>query len=308
MAAVETGRIVNSGGEKWLGKEIKVLDHGFVYLVDYMGGDESIVQAARVSYGRGNRRVSEDRALIRNLMRNDHTSPFEMVETEWHAKMPIFVARQWVRHRTASLNEISGRYSILDDDVYIPEAEVIAAQSKSNKQGRGKTFDAEQAEEVRELLKADAHMAYTHYEYLLNDDGTEKPVDPDRDMLARELARLGLSLNFYTQWYWKMDLHNLLHFLDLRMDSHAQWEIRQYANAMATVVKDLVPQTWEAFVDYRLEAVRLSGKETLAIAALMRGAGVKLTSEQLAEMAGSQGWGKTEKTEFEAKARRLGIL
>ena len=237
MRKYETGRLTVPEAEEILGKEFPVLNHGFVRLVDYMGGDDSIVQAARVSYGRGTKKVSEDSGLIRYLMRHRHTTPFEMVELKFHAKMPIFVARQWIRHRTANVNEYSARYSILDKEFYVPEPEVIATQSKTNRQGREEVFSPKQAEEVRMVLIEDAKVVYEHYTNMLNEDPKNpgQPIDKMKGMLARELARMNLSLNFYTQWYWKIDLHNLFHFLGLRMDPHAQWEIRQYANEMAKI-------------------------------------------------------------------------
>lgn len=244
-----TLRPVSEGGEKWLYRPIKCLDHGFVYLVDYMGNDSSVVEAARVSYGRGTKRVSEDRSLIRYLKRHLHTTPSEMVELKFHAKMPIFVARQWIRHRTASVNEYSGRYSEMSAEFYVPEAGVLAKQSKDNRQGRGETLTREDQEKVLSILKEDQNNSYSHYKDFLSMD------------LARELARIGLSVSNYTEWYWKIDLHNLLHFLRLRMDSHAQYEIRVYADAMARITRDLVPVSFEAFEDYQLKSLSLSREE-----------------------------------------------
>jgi thymidylate synthase (FAD) len=304
-----TKRSVNPGAEKWLGEVIPVLDHGFVYLVDYMGDDYVIEQAARVSYGKGTRTVSETRGLIRYLRRHRHTTPFEMVEFKFHARMPIFVARQWVRHRTASINEYSARYSILDREFYVPEPEVIAQQSKSNRQGREEIVDPGQAEVVRRLLIEDALRAYGHYEEMLNDDGTGKPLDPEKPMIARELARMNLTLNYYTQWYWKIDLHNLFHFLKLRMDNHAQWEIRQYANAMSEIVKDVVPFAWEAFVDYEQEATYLSRQERQILAEVFQRREVKLTVKEVEEIAGSIGLtNKRERKELLKKFGELGLL
>jgi thymidylate synthase (FAD) len=304
-----TRRAVSPGGEKWLGQKIPVLDHGFVYLVDYMGGDEAIEQAARVSYGSGTRSVSATRGLMRYLWRHRHTTPFEMVELKFHAKMPIFVARQWVRHRTANINEYSGRYSILDKEFYVPDPGVLAAQSKGNKQGRQEVLAAGEAEAVRRLLIDDAERAYEHYEYLINDDGSGAPVDAERASLARELARMNLSLNFYTQWYWKIDLHNLFHFLRLRMDNHAQYEIRVYADAMAQIVADLVPIAWEAFEDYDAGALTLSRPEQSALAALWtaRTAG-SLTPEDVITAATAAGLtSKREQDELLAKLKLLGL-
>lgn len=226
---------------------IPCLDHGFVRLVDYMGDDGAVVQAARVSYGTGTKKVSEDRGLIRYLMRHRHTTPFEMCELKLHVKLPIFVARQWIRHRTANVNENSGRYSVLDREFYLPRPEDLAVQSTNNKQGRGEVLDADSAAEVLRLLRRDAEQTYDTYEELL-----------DTHHLARELARMNLGVNYYTQWYWKIDLHNLLHFLSLRIDPHAQYEIRVYGEAMAGLVKAWVPHVWEAFEDYRVGAVTLS--------------------------------------------------
>jgi thymidylate synthase (FAD) len=207
--------------EDILYEALPVLDHGFVRVIDYMGDDGAIVQAARVSYGRGTRRVSEDRGLINYLMRHRHTTPFEMCEIKYHVKLPIFVARQWIRHRTANVNEYSARYSILDNEFYIPTPEHLAAQSAANRQGRGEIIEGEAARRVLDLLRDDAERAYAGYANLLNEDETGTPRDPSWPGLARELARMNLSLNFYTQWYWKTDLHNLLHFLSLRADPHA---------------------------------------------------------------------------------------
>ena len=226
---------------------IEVLDHGFVRVIDYMGDDAAIVQAARVSYGRGTRRVSEDSGLIRYLMRHRHSTPFEMCEIKYHVKLPIFVARQWIRHRTANVNEYSARYSILDREFYIPAPEHLAAQSLANRQGRGDVLDGDEAAEVLALLRDDAARNYDHYAAMLNEDAEGEPVDPSRQGLARELARMNLTLNTYTQWYWKTDLHNLFHFLSLRADAHAQYEIRVYAEAMLRTVDAWVPLAAQAF-------------------------------------------------------------
>ena len=224
-----------------------------------MGDDAAIVQSARVSYGRGTRRISDDRGLIRYLMRHQHTTPLEMCEIKLHCKMPIFVARQWVRHRTANLNEYSARYSILDREFYIPSQETMSAQSQTNRQGRGQQLSAEEARQVQDLLIQDAMRAYDHYEEMLNEERDGRPRDPSRIGLARELARMNLSLNYYTQWYWKIDLHNLLNFLRLRADPHAQHEIRVYAQAILDLlVKPWVPLTHEAFLDYQLNAAARS--------------------------------------------------
>ncbi|MDA0256818.1 MAG: FAD-dependent thymidylate synthase, partial [Chloroflexi bacterium] len=265
-----------------------VLDHGFVRVVDYMGDDAAIVQAARVSYGRGTRRVSEDRGLIRYLMRHRHTTPFEMCELKLHVKLPIFVARQWIRHRTANVNEYSARYSILDREFYVPDEAQLAAQSTSNRQGRGELLSGEESARVLGLLRDDAEHAYDRYEELLNEAPGGEPRDPDRSGLARELARMSLTLNFYTQWYWKVDLHNLLHFLSLRADAHAQHEIRVYADAILDhFVKPWVPAAYEAFCDYRLGGAQLSAGALTVVRALL--AGRRDEAEALRESTGLAG-------------------
>jgi thymidylate synthase (FAD) len=246
--------------EALLFEAMPVLDHGFVRVVDYMGDDAAIVQAARVSYGRGTRAANEDRGLIRYLMRHRHSTPFEMCEIKYHVKLPIFVARQWIRHRTANVNEYSARYSILDREFYIPAPDQLAAQSAVNRQGRGDILEGAEAARVLDLLREDATRNYDHYLEMLNEDDAGAPRDPGRQGLARELARMNLTLNAYTQWYWKTDLHNLLGFLSLRADAHAQYEIRVYADAMLGSVKAWCPIAFEAFRDYRLGAVTLSAQ------------------------------------------------
>ena len=257
--------------EAMLYQAIPVLDHGFVRVIDYMGDDGAIVQAARVSYGRGTRRVSEDAGLIRYLMRHWHSTPFEMCEIKYHVKLPIFVARQWIRHRTANVNEYSARYSILDREFYIPEPEQLAAQSASNRQGRGEVLQGAEAAHVLDLLRQDAMQTYDHYAEMLNEDATGEPRDPARQGLARELARMNLTLNTYTQWYWKTDLHNLFHFLRLRADAHAQYEIRVYAEVMLDTVAAWVPAACQAFRDYRLGAVTLSAQMLDSVKRLLAG-------------------------------------
>ncbi len=237
--------------EAMLFTALPVLDHGFVRVIDYMGDDAAVVQAARVSYGRGTRKISEDEGLIRYLMRHWHSTPFEMCEIKYHVKLPIFVARQWIRHRTANVNEYSARYSIMDKEFYIPAPAQLAAQSADNRQGRGAVLGGEEARRVLSLLRQDAEQTYAHYEEMLDESGPG---------LARELARMNLTLNTYTQWYWKTDLHNLFHFLRLRADAHAQYEIRVYAEAMLETVKAWVPLSFAAFCDYRLGAVTFSAK------------------------------------------------
>ena len=266
-----TGRPVVPNLEAILGREYPVLDHGFIRVVDYMGDDAAVVQAARVSYGAGTRRVREDRGLIRYLMRHRHTTPFEMCSIKFHVKLPIFVARQWIRHRTASVNEYSARYSVLDREFYLPAPDDLAVQSKSNAQGREESVSPDVADEIRRLLEQDARQAYSRYEWLLNEQPDGSPADPDRPGLARELARINLPLSTYTQWYWKVNLHNLLHFLQLRADPHAQTEIRVYAEAMLGIVRRWVPVVAEAFEDYRLGAAELSGPMLAVVRAWLAG-------------------------------------
>jgi len=248
----QTLRAVSEGMEAHLYTAHPVLDHGFVRVIDYMGDDAAIVQAARVSYGAGTKKARDDAGLIRYLMRHWHSTPFEMCEVKFHVKLPVFVARQWIRHRTANVNEYSARYSILDREFYIPEPGALAAQSTVNNQGRGAVLEGAEAARVLEILKADAMRSYDHYEAMLSQDGQQG--------LARELARMNLPANVYTQWYWKTDLHNLFHFLRLRADAHAQYEIRVYAELMCRLVADWVPAAYAAFEDYRMGGVSLSGK------------------------------------------------
>jgi thymidylate synthase (FAD) len=260
--------------EAILYEALPVLDHGFVRVVDYMGDDAAVVQAARVSYGKGTKKVTEDRGLIQYLMRHRHTTPFEMCEIKYHVKLPIFVARQWIRHRTANVNEYSARYSILDNEFYLPAPEHLAAQSRSNRQGRDEVLEPDQAARVLDLLREDALRAYAGYVEMLNEDEQGGPRDPARQSLARELARMNLSLNFYTQWYWKTDLHNLLNFLSLRADAHAQYEIRAYAEVMIDTVERWVPVTAEAFRQYRLGGVQLSAAALAVVKRLIAGESV----------------------------------
>lgn len=277
----QTLRAVSEGMEAQLYRAHEVLDHGFVRFVDYMGDDAAIVQAARVSYGAGTKHVSNDEGLIRYLMRHWHSTPFEMCEVKLHVKLPVFVARQWIRHRTANVNEYSARYSILDREFYVPAPEQLAAQSTVNNQGRGALLQGAEAERVLEILKSDAGRAFDHYEDMLSQDGQQG--------LARELARMNLPMNTYTQWYWKVDLHNLFHFLRLRADAHAQYEIRVYADAIARVVADWVPLAYRAFEDYRMGGVAVSAK------------GVEILKRRLAGEAVSQensGMSKGEWREF----------
>lgn len=253
-------RIIVEGAEALLDQSIPVLDKGFVRMVDYMGGDQRIVQAARVSYGEGTKTVREDRGLIHYLMKNWHTSPFEQVQITFHTKMPVFVARQWVRHRTARLNEISGRYSIMKDEFYLPEPDQIRYQSKSNKQGRSdETVSDEDAGRILAQFQLEQAQIYRNYESLLQAN------------VARELARMNLPLSLYTEWYWQIDLHNLFHFLRLRLDPHAQYEIRVYAEAMAKCAQAVAPLAWEAFEEHILNSVSFSRAEAEALAAMLAG-------------------------------------
>jgi thymidylate synthase (FAD) len=253
----QTHRLTSPEAERLLGVKIPCLDRGFVYLVDYMGGDASIVQAARVSYGIGTKTVNEDRGLIRYLMRHAHTTPFEMVEIKVHMKLPIFVARQLVRHRTASINEYSGRYSIMPDEFYVPAPEHVSLQSRTNRQGGGEPVEPERAAEVVDLLEREQRAVREGYEQMLEWD------------IRRELARVNLGVAQYTEWYWKIDLHNIFHFLRLRLDDHAQYEIRVFAEALAQIVKAIAPIAYEAFEDYVLDADRFSGLELEAIRRLL---------------------------------------
>ena len=267
--------------EEILYEPLPVLDHGFVRVVDYMGDDAAIVQAARVSYGRGTRRVSEDRGLVNYLMRHRHTTPFEMCEIKYHVKLPIFVARQWIRHRTANVNEYSARYSILDNEFYVPSPEHLAAQASSNRQGRGEILEGAAAAHMLDRIRKDAERAYAGYAEMLSEDAAGAPLDPARPGLARELARLNLTLGFYTQWYWKTDLHNLMHFLSLRADSHAQYEIRAYAEVMLDILKRWVPMTYAAFLEYRLNAATISATGLEVIRRLLAGEPVDQASSGL---------------------------
>ena len=267
----KTKRVTAPELEKILYEAIPILDHGFIRVVDYMGDDTSIVQAARVSYGKGTKKVSTDAGLIKYLMRHWHSTPFEMCEIKYHVKLPIFIARQWIRHRTANVNEYSARYSILDKEFYLPAPENLAAQSKINRQGRGEILEGEQAKKVLELLKSDAEQTYSNYEMMLNERYDGSVIDDKEVGLARELARMNLTLNTYTQWYWKTDLLNLMNFLRLRADHHAQFEIRAYADAMLDTVKRWVPITYEAFLDYRVGGTEVSAKGKSVIQNLIKG-------------------------------------
>jgi thymidylate synthase (FAD) len=262
---------------------LPVLDRGFIRVIDYMGDDGAVVQAARVSYGRGTRKVSEDRGLIHYLMRHRHSTPFEMCEIKFHVKLPIFVARQWIRHRTANVNEYSARYSILDREFYLPAPTELAAQSAANRQGRGETLEGAEAAHVLDLLREDSLRQYAHYAEMLNEGEDGAPADSERRGLARELARMSLTLNFYTQWYWKIDLYNLMHFLSLRADPHAQYEIRAYAEVMLDVLRRWVPVCHEAFLQHRLHAVTLSAAALAAVKEMLAGRKVTQASSGLSK-------------------------
>lgn len=282
--------IVNPKAEEILDKEFKVLNHGFIRLVDYMGGDESIVQAARVSYGKGTKSVSEDRTLIRYLMRHQHTTPFEMVEFKFHVKLPIFVARQWIRHRTANVNEYSGRYSIMLEEFYIPDESSIKFQSQSNKQGRdSEEVPPEIRKRVLKILIDEQKSAFNGYQEMLEHN------------IARELARINLPLSLYTQWYWKIDLHNLFHFLKLRMDKNAQYEIRVYAEQMAEIVKTVVPIAYEAFEDYVLNSITFSKQELMVLKKYLP---IEIDENEIE----NQGFSKYEKAEFFDKLNKISHL
>ena len=285
-ARAETLRAVSPGLEAHLYTAHEVLDHGFVRVIDYMGDDAAICQAARVSYGRGTKSVQNDEGLIRYLMRHWHSTPFEMCEIKLHVKLPVFVARQWIRHRTANVNEYSARYSILDREFYIPAPENIAAQSVVNNQGRGEVLEGDEAARVLDILKTDSARAYDNYEAMISQEGQQG--------LARELARMNLPANIYTQWYWKVDLHNLFHFLRLRADAHAQYEIRVYAEAIAAVVADWVPFAYRAFEDYRMGGATLSATAMDCVRRMLKGE--EVTQE-------TSGMSKGEWREFEGVLR-----
>ena len=267
----ETRRTTVPAIEELLYEPLPVLDQGFVRVIDYMGDDAAIVQAARVSYGRGTKQTRDDAGLINYLMRNAHTSPFEMCDLKLHVKLPIFVARQWIRHRTASVNEYSARYSVLDTEFYVPAKEQLATQSSANRQGRDEVLGDHDAEHVLALLQADAAQAFEHYHEMLNRDEEGNELDSGRSGLARELARMNLPLSTYTQWYWKVNLHNLLHFLALRADPHAQWEIRAYAQVLLDVVAKWVPLTHKAFLNYRVGGAHLTDEGLAVVRQLLAG-------------------------------------
>ncbi len=279
----KTKRVTAPNLEKILYEAIPILDHGFIRVIDYMGDDTSIVQAARVSYGKGTKKVSTDAGLIKYLMRHWHSTPFEMCEIKYHVKLPIFIARQWIRHRTANVNEYSARYSILDKEFYLPNSENLAAQSQSNRQGRGDILEGEKAKKVLDLLKGDAEQTYNNYEMMLNERYDGSIIDENSVGLARELARMNLTLNTYTQWYWKTDLLNLMNFLRLRADSHAQYEIRSYAKAMLDTLKKWVPITYEAFMDYRVGGFEVSSKGKIIIKNMIKGEKIDIDKSGLSK-------------------------
>ncbi len=284
----ETRRATVPALEDILYEPLPVLDHGFVRVIDYMGDDAAITQAARVSYGRGTKKVSTDAGLIRYLMRHWHSTPFEMCEIKYHVKLPIFIARQWIRHRTANVNEYSARYSVMDREFYIPSQAQLAAQSTNNRQGRGDVLEGAEAEQVLQLLKDDASRNYDHYQQMLNEDEAGNVLDDSRTGLARELARMNLTLNTYTQWYWKTDLHNLMGFLRLRADAHAQYEIRAYADVMLETLQKWVPLTYDAFADYRQNAVQLSAKGLEIVKRMLAGEQVEQANSGLS----AREWGE----------------
>ena len=279
----KTKRVTAPKLEEILYEALPILDHGFIRVIDYMGNDNSIVQAARVSYGKGTKKVNTDSGLIKYLMRHWHSTPFEMCEIKYHVKLPIFIARQWIRHRTANVNEYSARYSILDKEFYLPSKENLAAQSSSNRQGRGEVITGDQAEKVLGLLKDDAERTYRNYEEMLNQKYDGSIIDEKKIGLARELARMNLTLNTYTQWYWKTDLLNLMNFLRLRADHHAQYEIRAYADVMLDTLKRWVPITFDAFMDYRVGGTEVSSKGKEVIKKLISGEKISIEQTHLSK-------------------------
>ena len=278
-----TKRVTAPKLEEILYEALPILDHGFIRVIDYMGNDNSIVQAARVSYGKGTKKVNTDAGLIKYLMRHWHSTPFEMCEIKYHVKLPIFIARQWIRHRTANVNEYSARYSILDKEFYLPDKENLAAQSVNNRQGRGEVIDSSQAKKVLGLLRDDAERTYKNYEEMLNERYDGSVIEEGKVGLARELARMNLTLNTYTQWYWKTDLLNLMNFLRLRADHHAQYEIRAYADVMLDTLKRWVPITYDAFMDYRVGGTEVSSKGKEVIKKLIKGENVSIEETDLSK-------------------------
>lgn len=284
-----TLRPISEGAEKWLYRPIKCLDHGFVYLVDYMGNDLSVSEAASTSYGKGTVKVSTAEGLIRYLRRHVHTTPSEMVEVKFHCQMPIFVARQWIRHRTANVNEYSGRYSVALDECFLPELDTIKPQSKDNKQGRAGEFPSDVQLAVRERMKRDQERLLESYRWYLEIG------------VAKELARVNLPFANYTQWYWKIDFHNLMHFLHLRLDSHAQYEIRVFGEAIARIIKDAYPISYRAFEDYKLHSLSFSRIELDVLSANQWPMSLEDTVRVMNESMSN----KREREEFFTKIERL---
>ncbi|HJK87583.1 MAG TPA: FAD-dependent thymidylate synthase [Candidatus Megaira endosymbiont of Hartmannula sinica] len=281
----QTKRVSVSSIEEILYDIIPVLDHGFIRVIDYMGDDSSIVQAARVSYGRGTKKSLQDKGLINYLMRHRHTTPFEMCDIKFHIKLPIFIARQWIRHRTASINEYSARYSILSNEFYVPAADIISPQSKINKQGRDSdnVISNQRAREIMDIIISDSTRCYNGYLNMLNEDESGNIIDESKVGLTRELARMNLTLNHYTEWYWKINLHNLMHFVALRADNHAQYEIRAYASKILDIMKLWVPYSHEAFVEHRMNSVNLSGSAVKIIQKMINGEDVDQVSSGLSK-------------------------
>ena len=279
----QTKRPVSSELEEILYQPFYALDHGFIRVIDYMGNDNAIVQSARVSYGSGTKKINADKSLINYLMAHRHTTPFEMCEIKFHIKLPIFIARQWIRHRTASVNEYSARYSIMEDEFYLPQPQNLSSQSKINHQGRdeNKVLSYEEQKRILEILKNDANNNYKNYLEMINQDQNGNIIDENKEGLARELARMNLTINCYTQWYWKIDLHNLLHFLHLRADKHAQYEIRIYAEIMLDIVKKWVPHCFEAFIRNRKNAKEFSEPALNAIKKMVKGEDIKQENSDL---------------------------
>ncbi|MBT4921832.1 MAG: FAD-dependent thymidylate synthase [Rickettsiales bacterium] len=281
LETFSTKRATVSAIDDLLYKQTPILDKGFIRVIDYMGSDESIVQSARVSYGQGTKKLRQDQGLINYLMRHRHTTPFEMCEIKFHIKLPIFIARQWIRHRTANVNEYSARYSVLGKEFYVPERENLCSQSDTNRQGRDETLSNDEANRVLDIIRNDSLKCYDHYQEMLNTDLEGNILDENKQGLTRELARMNLTLNYYTEWYWKIDLHNLLHFLSLRVDPHAQYEIRMYAQAMLDVVKAWVPLAYGAFEDYRMNSFDCSHKMIDAINRKLKGEDLTLENSGL---------------------------
>ena len=280
--SLQTYRPVSKDLEKILYKPLKVLDRGFIRVVDYMGNDASVVQAARVSYGKGTKKKSEDNNLIRYLLRHKHTTPFEMCEIKLHIKLPIFIARQWIRHRTASVNEYSARYSILEDEFYFPKIENLSTQSTTNKQGGGNKIEENHAKVILKKLKEDSLRCYDSYKWMLNEEN-DKSYEKNRKGLSRELARINLTLNTYTQWYWKIDLHNFMHFVNLRAEDHSQFEIREYGKTLIKILKSWAPLTYDAFMSYKFSSSEISREGLDVIKKMIAGKRVSIKDTSLSK-------------------------